>query len=127
MIFVAQTSSGETISYTDRKRYLWVFSVLAPAIPGICSLLMVFNGNNLWAAGALVFYFLIIPLLDMAIGEDFSNPPEEVVEQLSGDNYYRLLLHMTVPIFYFSFLVTAYAIGTLDLHWRHVLRLLLLN
>jgi len=115
MIFVAQNSDGGTTRYVDKKRYLWFLSVFAPAIPGICAVMLLSGGSLFWAAAPLFYYYIVIPVLDMIIGEDTSNPPEEIVEQLSSDGYYRSLLHLSIPIFYFTFFATAIAIGTLGL------------
>ena len=91
MIFVAETSEGESIKYVDKKRYLWFLSVFSPAVPGICAAMLLAGGGLFWALAPLFFYYLIIPTLDMLIGEDMTNPPEEVVEELSNDQYYRAL------------------------------------
>lgn len=115
MIFVAQTKNGDTVTYRDRKRFLWVFSVLTPSVPGLCALVLLHGGAEFWAFVPLLFYYVCVPLLDTLVGEDNSNPPEEVVEKLSADNFYRVLLHLTLPVFYFSFLTTAIAAGSLDI------------
>lgn len=115
MIFVGTTKEGESVSFVDRKRYLWVLSVLSPCVPGICALILLSGGGLFWAAFPLLFYFVFVPILDMVVGEDTTNPPEEVVEQLSADAYYRVLLHLSVFVFYFTFFACAYAVGTLDL------------
>jgi len=115
MIFVAETSDGETVRYVDKKRYLWFLSVISPLVPGICAVILLAGGNIFWALGALFFYYIVIPVLDMLIGEDPFNPPEEVIEQLTNDPFYRLLLHLSIPVFYLTFFLTAIAIGTLDL------------
>lgn len=115
MIFVAENSDGERVKFVDKKRYLWFLSVFSPSVPGICSAILLAGGGLFWALAPLLFYYTVIPTLDMLIGEDMTNPPEEVVEELSGDQYYRMLLHFSVPVFYGSFLIAAVAIGTLDL------------
>ena len=115
MIFVAETKNGESVTFRDRKRYLWFFSVLTPTVPGLCALALLSGGSEFWAFIPLLFYYVGVPLLDTIVGEDDSNPPEEVVEKLSADNFYRVLLHLTVPVFYFSFLSSAIAAGTLSL------------
>ena len=115
MIFVAETSEGESIKYVDKKRYLWFLSVFSPAVPGICAAMLLAGGGLFWALAPLFFYYLIIPTLDMLIGEDMTNPPEEVVEELSNDQYYRALLHLSIPVFYGSFFLAAIAVGTLNL------------
>ena len=115
MIFVAKNSDGETIKYVDKKRYLWFLSVLSPSIPGVCALILLSGGAAIWALVPVLFYYIAIPILDMLVGEDTTNPPEEVVEELSKDQFYRFLLHLSVPIFYFSFLMAAIAVGMLGL------------
>jgi len=115
MIFVAETSDGQKITYKDTKRYLWLLSVMSPAVPGICSIILLMGGGFFWAAAPLLFYYCVIPVLDMLIGEDTSNPPEEVVENLSSDGFYRTLLFVTIPVSYASVVLCAVAIGTLGL------------
>ncbi len=117
MILVAETADGETVTFRDKKRYLWVVSILAPSLPGLCAAILLMNASVYWAVVPLIFYYLVIPTLDMMVGEDTSNPPEAVVEKLSSDNYYRILLHCSLPVFYFSFLMAAFAVGTLALPW----------
>ena len=70
MIFVSTSKDGDTVRFVDRKRYLWILSVLSPAVPGFCALFLFAGWSHVWAAFPLVFYFLFVPLLDMWIGED---------------------------------------------------------
>jgi len=109
MIFVAKRQDGEA------DQVDWVLSILSPAAPGICALMLLAGGSVYWAAAALFFFYIVVPALDMIAGEDTTNPPEEVVETLSQDNYYRLLLFLSIPVFYFSFFATAVAVATVDL------------
>ncbi|MDX1805182.1 MAG: alkane 1-monooxygenase, partial [Alcanivorax sp.] len=67
------------IHYRDRKRYLWVTSLLVPALVFVGPGLYLSTDNALWLWLSLAFYYLIVPVLDLLIGEDLSNPPEEVV------------------------------------------------
>lgn len=115
MIFVAADRDGQTVRYRDTKRYLWFLSVIYPALPGLCSLMLLTGGHVFWAFVPLITGYVVIPLLDLAIGEDRSNPPEAVVEALSSDNYYRVLLYLSIPVFYGSFFMVAWALGTVDL------------
>lgn len=122
MIFVAKQDNGETMEWVDRKRYLWVLSILSPSLPGICALLLINGGGLFWAAFPLIFYFGFVPVIDMIVGEDLTNPPEEIVEKLSQDDYYRYLLFASIPVFYFSFFAVAYAIATTGMPvWAFVL------
>jgi alkane 1-monooxygenase len=121
MIFVAAAKDGGEIRYRDTKRYLWWLSVASPAVPGVSALALWFTGNLVFAALPLSFYFVAVPLLDALFGEDMNNPPEEVVESLSGDPYYRTLLFCALPVLYFSFLASAAVAAAVELPvWAYV-------
>ena len=115
MIFVAETADGEKVVYKDKKRYLWILSILSPSIPGIATLILLTGGHVMWSAFPLLYYYVFVPIMDVFFGEDTSNPPEAVVENLSSDNYYRVLLHLSIPVFFFSFFMSAIAVGTLEM------------
>ncbi|MEI8326074.1 MAG: alkane 1-monooxygenase [Betaproteobacteria bacterium] len=79
------------------KRWWWL---LSPAIPvAFTGFLAAFawSGQWFWLLCAPVFVHLVIPLLDLAVGEDFSNPPESAVAQLEQDFFYRALVWAYVP------------------------------
>lgn len=122
MIFV-RTHDTENQRYTDGKRYLWLFSAAAPAIPLIGLWLLTVTENPAFALFAPGFSFIFIPVLDMIFGEDPTNPPSEAVDVLSADNWYRLLLFASIPVAWVSFLATAYVVGTYDLPWWAILAL----
>ncbi len=112
MIFVAQTMAGGEIRWRDRKRYLWLFSVLMPLLPFAVSMIILSTGNPWWAALILLIDFGLIPVLDLVFGEDPNNPPEEVVETLAADQWYRGLLFASILAYYASFFAVAFVIGT---------------
>ena len=41
---------------------------------------------------------MIIPVLDLAFGLDPSNPPDDVMEELENDKYYRWVVYMYLPM-----------------------------
>ena len=115
MIFVSQTSNGARVEYSDRNRYLWLLSVASPSVPFLAVVLLAVAGNPLWSLLPVAVYFVLVPILDWLFGENDNNPPEEVIEQLSGDRFYRMLLFASIPVFYLSFLSAAYAVAALGL------------
>ena len=117
MIFVAQTEEGGEIRYVDRKRWLWIISVLTPSFPAIGALLLWMTGNPLWALLPLAVYYGLVPLIDTLVGSDPNNPPEAIVEALSSDQYYRTLLFVSIPVFYASLLISAAIASTQPLPW----------
>ena len=126
MAFTDQTDEGRTITFTDGKRYLYFFSVFLPMVPSLSVALYFFLGHDpLLTLVPLLFIFGLVPAVDALIGEDTNNPPEEVVDELSADNYYRLLVLSTVPLYWIGFLATAFLVGTQDLPWWSVAALVL--
>jgi alkane 1-monooxygenase len=113
MAFTAQAADGRTIRYVDGKRYLWLMSLTAPIIPMIAIYWYVASGNNpLTLLFPLIYTFVLVPIIDLLMGEDRHNPPEEVVAALSKDNYYRFLLYVAIGLLYLDFFAIAWFIGT---------------
>ena len=103
------------ITYTDKKRYLWLISVLMPAFP-LTSVAIFYQTGLEWTLGlSLAISYLIIPFMDYLIGSDENNPPEELVPQLEADKYYRILTMLTVPMHFIVLSIMAYVVGTNDL------------
>ncbi|MES2090164.1 MAG: alkane 1-monooxygenase [Pseudomonadota bacterium] len=109
------TRTGQP-AYKDRKRYLWLLSVIAPA--GVCigPLAHLWGASHqAWFFVAPVFFYLGIPLLDKLLGEDLSNPPEAAVPQLEADRYYRYINYAVVPVMWASLLFNCIYLATHDL------------
>ena len=62
--------------WRDAKRYLWALGLLVPLFPIIGAAIYVVSGQiwGWWFAPLMVY--LIIPLMDLLVGTDRSNPPE---------------------------------------------------
>ena len=111
--YTATLPNGEAVIYIDRKRWLWIMSLLYPLLPFIGIALHSATGNELWLLFPLLLNFGLGPILDAVVGEDKNNPPEEVVMQLDQDRYYRWLTFAVVPLHYFTLLGCAwYAANT---------------
>ncbi|NND47998.1 MAG: alkane 1-monooxygenase [Woeseiaceae bacterium] len=95
--YTAVLPDGE-VHYVDRKRWLWLLSVVYPLQPFLAIWLHFKTGNELWFLLPFATSYIIAPLLDWAIGEDRNNPPEEIVMQLDQDRYYRWLTYAVVPL-----------------------------
>ncbi len=107
--------NGEAIHYIDRKRWLWSLSVLYPLQPFVGIALHAATGNELWLLLPFLLNYGIAPILDMVVGEDTNNPPEEVVMQLDRDPYYRRLTYIVVPLHFLTLIGTAWYAGTQEL------------
>jgi alkane 1-monooxygenase len=107
--------NGEAIHYVDRKRKLWALSVLYPLQPFVGIVLHAATGNELWLLLPFLLNYGLAPILDIILGEDENNPPEEIVMQLDRDPYYRRLTYIVVPLHFITLLGTAWYAGTQDL------------
>ena len=112
-------------TYRDRKRYAWILSVLVPAFMGSGALLVLLSGDARAAWLPVIFIYCIVPLLDIALGEDQSNPPESAVPALEADRYYRYITYASVPILWVSFILSVWFLATHELAWHAQLALVL--
>jgi alkane 1-monooxygenase len=121
MSFLNPVFSTDNVSYRDGKRYAWLMSLLFPAVLGCGPFFYWLTGSvaAMWIPAVMVYGF--IPLLDIVIGEDLNNPPEEVVPLLEADSYYRWATYALVPVLWIAFLGNAYFVGTQDVPWTAVL------
>ena len=115
MLFVSQNANGQRVEYRDSKRWLWILSVLSPSLPLLTVYLLYVTDYGAWASIPMAVYFGLVPLLDWVVGEDTANPPEEVIEALSSDPYYRVLLLLSVPVFWAGFVAAMWAVAALDI------------
>src|SRR3954470_15480903 len=84
-------------TWRDRKRYLWLLGTVVPLFLFAGWGLVSLTGLALfWWIGPMVVYVLI-PVLDVALGDDSSNPPEDVLAWLEDDRYYRWVTYLFLP------------------------------
>lgn len=108
-----------TAPYVDRKRYAWLFSVIAPLAAPAGPYLYLQTGQAAWLWVFLAFFYVGMPLLDWLLGEDRSNPPESAVPALEADQYYRVITWLVVPLLWFGFLFNVTFLATTSLPWYH--------
>ncbi|TPG32262.1 alkane 1-monooxygenase [Mycolicibacterium hodleri] len=94
--------------WRDRKRYLWLFSLIIPILAFSSVIAVKLTGLTiLWWAGPIVT-FGIIPAIDRIIGSDANNPPGSVLSRLQDDGYYRWVTYLYLPIQYLSLLLACW-------------------
>ncbi|MCW4353740.1 alkane 1-monooxygenase [Hoyosella sp. YIM 151337] len=91
--------------WRDRKRYLWLFSLIPATAPLLAAGLYSLTGNSLaWWAGPIVV-FVLIPVIDVALGNDGQNPPAEFIAELENDRWYRWVTYLYLPLQYAGFVL----------------------
>jgi alkane 1-monooxygenase len=122
---VDASSNAQTAQqWRDKKRYLWLVGLVAPTalllvLPGVWAL----NRHGwhtasqalLWIGPLLVY--VLLPLLDLRFGPDGQNPPEEVMERLENDKYYRYCTYAFLPFQYASVVFGAYLFTAGSISW----------
>ncbi len=115
------SADGEAIFYLDRKRWLWLLSVLYPLQLFVGIGLHALTGTEAWLLLPVALTYIGGPLLDSLVGEDENNPPEEVVLELERDPYYRWLTYAVVPLHLVALYGAAWWAGTQSLSaWAFV-------
>ena len=110
-----QSAATQSVQWRDGKRYLWILGLLIPVLPFMAWGLVSATGWELfWFLGP-IFVFAVILLADLLAGIDPTNPPDEVIEWLEEDRYYRWVTYIFLPIQYAALIWAAYAWATYDL------------
>jgi len=90
--------TGERPDWRDGKRYAWLIGAVVPGFLFAGWGLVNLTGSPVfWWIGPM-FVYLLIPLLDVFVGADKTNPPEEVVAWLEQDRYYRWVTYLFLPM-----------------------------
>jgi alkane 1-monooxygenase len=102
-------------SYQDPKRYAWLLSLFVPFVVGFGPVLVLLSGDARWVWISPVLVYLVAPVIDWALGEDRSNPPESAVPMLDADHYYRWVTYLLIPILWTAFILGAWIYRRVDL------------
>lgn len=87
-----------------KKRPWWSAATFMPllSLPGL--LIAHVSGNHAWLWLPIAIVYLLIPALDMIIGDDTANPKESDVAALEEDQYFRYVTLASVPLLFVGFL-----------------------
>ncbi|MFI1914110.1 alkane 1-monooxygenase [Nocardia sp. NPDC020380] len=110
--------------WRDRKRYLWLFGLVPPtALFLATALVWAFNELG-WTAVSPVWWwigpmlvYVLLPILDRFFGPDGQNPPDEVMEYLENDKYYRYCTYAYIPFQVLSLFFAGYLWTASNLSW----------
>ena len=97
-------STKSTQEWRDAKRHLWLIGLVVPSLAFLAFALHGLTGWGVWLWIGPIVILLVVPAIDLVAGLDRSNPPEDVIERLEGDRYYRWITYLYLPIQYVGFL-----------------------
>ena len=96
----ATIPEGSTAQWKDKKRYMWLWGLVVPSLGfGAWGLVELTGLSLFWYLGPIVV-FIVVPAIDLIAGLDRSNPPDDVIEALENDKYYRWITYLFLPIQY---------------------------
>lgn len=121
-----QTSGGSNpATWIDGKRIFWLLSPLLPVI-GLSALVLAHLTASAWLFWALpIFFYGLIPIMDLLIGVDRTNPPESAVPHLEQDRYYRAIVYTYIPTQFLVTIFGAWVVASQPLAWYEVFGLIL--
>lgn len=108
-------ASKRFAGWTDPKRHLWLLGTIIPLLPFAAWGLVEATGQGLFWWFGPIFVFLIVPVLDLVVGRDGDNPPEEMLRALGEDRYYRWVTFAFLPMQYAAFVWSSWALVRMDL------------
>ncbi|MDX6635757.1 MAG: alkane 1-monooxygenase [Solirubrobacterales bacterium] len=104
-----------TLTWRDGKRYVWPLGLLVPTLPLIALGLVEATGSGaFWFIGP-VLLFGVFPLIDLWVGKDARNPPDDLIAWLEEDRYYRWCTYAFLPIQYATLLLACWLWANGDL------------
>ncbi|WP_028477299.1 alkane 1-monooxygenase [Nocardia sp. CNY236] len=111
--------------WRDRKRYMWVLGLFVPTglMTIVLPLVWAFNTLGWSAAGHVLFWlgpiilYVLIPAVDIFFGPDGENPPDEMMEYLENDKYYRYLTYVYLPFQYVTLFIACYLLTADEVGW----------
>ena len=89
-----------TPGWTDRKRHLWILGFLVILLPFAGVAIAERTGLSLFYWLGPIVAYIGIPLADVLIGTDSSNPPDGAIAALEQDSYYRTMVYAAVAAEY---------------------------
>ena len=107
----AAAASTQEMTWRDGKRYLWLIGLVVPSLAFVAFLGHGLTGWPFWLWLGPIIILGVIPTIDLIVGRDRNNPPEEAVAALEADPYYRWIVYAYVPIQYLGFAAAMYLIA----------------
>ncbi|TIC89149.1 alkane 1-monooxygenase [Nocardioides sp. GY 10113] len=109
---------GSEAAWRDRKRYLWLLGLVMPTLGVLIVATYALLGWHwvLWAGPIVILG--VVPAIDLSTGLDRSNPPDDMIEALEKDKYYRWITFAYLPIQYVALVaVCAMIAGVNPIAW----------
>ncbi|MDO9455201.1 fatty acid desaturase [Nocardioides sp.] len=102
---------GSSETWKDGKRYLWLIGLVVPSLAFLAGGLWAATGWGVWFWIGPIVVLGVVPAIDLVAGLDRTNPPDDAIEALEKDKYYRWITYLFLPIQYVGFVAAFYAMA----------------
>ena len=102
---------GSSEAWRDGKRYLWLIGLVVPSLAFLAFGGWALTGWGVWFWIGPIVVLGVVPAIDLVAGLDRTNPPDDAIEALEQDRYYRWITYLFLPIQYAGFAVAMYAVA----------------
>jgi alkane 1-monooxygenase len=107
----AESMTVTRLEWRDGKKYLWVLGAIMPLLPFLGWAIVLESGQHVFWYFGPFFVFVIVPLVDLAVGLDKNNPPDEAIDALESARYYRWITYAFIPTQYAALIWGMWMIG----------------
>jgi alkane 1-monooxygenase len=90
----------EAATWRDPKRYAWLLGLIVPLSPFLAWIDVKLTGLGVFWFFGPILVFVLFPIFDYLRGLDAENPPDDVIEWLERDRYYRWCTYAFLPLQY---------------------------
>jgi alkane 1-monooxygenase len=102
---------GSEATWKDGKRYLWLIGLVVPSLAFVAGGMWALTGWGVWFWIGPIVVLGVVPAIDLVAGLDRTNPPDDAIEALEKDKYYRWITYLFLPIQYAGFVAAFYVIA----------------
>jgi alkane 1-monooxygenase len=117
-------STDNTMEWQDKKRRLWLMGLVFPTLVlTVTPFIWGMNQLGWYPASQVLFWigpillYVVMPTLDLRLGADGQNPPDETTQWLENDKYYRFCTYAFIPFQYLSLISAALTFTAPNLSW----------
>ena len=94
---------GSSENWRDSKRLLWLIGLVVPSLAFIAFGMFQLTGLSVFLWIGPIVILVVVPAIDLVAGLDRANPPDDAIERLEQDKYYRWITYLFLPIQYAGF------------------------
>ena len=102
-------------THPERKRHLWLVSLTYPLMPLLGTVTAFLTGQAAWVWLPVALVYLVIPCLEIFMGDDKSDLLGQMDSEAAMSPFYRYMVHGLLPIIYLTWIFGAWYVSSHDI------------